>query len=195
MAFCTKCGADIPEGVAFCTACGTPAPAAAYPGAEAAPPPQAPYVPPVFQTDEAPPQQPQAYGYGQQPMPDYGAPPQPGEPMDDAQDAEQNKLMGILAYLSILALVPWFAAPNSPFARFHAKEGIKLLLAEVALSVVRVILGFILHGSLWSLISMVLNLLNLGFLVLSILGIVNAAKGEKKGLPILGNIDLPFLNK
>ena len=35
-------------------------------------------------------------------------------------DVEENRVMGILAYLSWLVLIPLLAAPKSPFARYHA---------------------------------------------------------------------------
>ncbi|MDO4733556.1 MAG: zinc ribbon domain-containing protein, partial [Bacillota bacterium] len=38
----------------------------------------------------------------------------------DKADIEQHKVMGVLAYLSWLVLIPIFAAPKSKFARFHA---------------------------------------------------------------------------
>lgn len=53
MAFCTKCGTQLPDGAAFCTGCGSPmnaAPVAQAPAAPAYVPPVAPaptYVPPV----------------------------------------------------------------------------------------------------------------------------------------------------
>ena len=68
--FCSKCGANVPEGVAFCSACGQPVPSTSVvppmpPGSTAAPPPTpAPspyppaYVPPAqaaWQTSARPP--------------------------------------------------------------------------------------------------------------------------------------------
>ena len=46
----------------------------------------------------------------------------------DPDDAEKNKIFGILAYLGILCLVPIFAAKDSPFAKYHANQGLVLLL-------------------------------------------------------------------
>jgi uncharacterized RDD family membrane protein YckC len=67
--FCSKCGANVPEGVAFCSACGQPVPSASVvppipPVSTAAPPAPVPnqypppYVPPVqaaWQTSARPP--------------------------------------------------------------------------------------------------------------------------------------------
>jgi hypothetical protein len=41
----------------------------------------------------------------------------------DPQDAQDNKIMAILAYLGLLFLVPFLAAKESPFARFHTNQG------------------------------------------------------------------------
>ena len=47
-------------------------------------------------------------------------------------DAQQNKVMGILAYLSWLVIVPWIAAKESPFARYHTNQGLVLAIVEIA---------------------------------------------------------------
>ena len=107
----------------------------------------------------------------------------------DPKDAQDNKVMGILAYLGILVLVPILAAKESPFARFHANQGLVLIIAVIALSICTAILGAIL-GFISLTLGIIVYLLNLavslGWLVFAILGIINAAKGEMKELPIIG---------
>jgi uncharacterized membrane protein len=103
---------------------------------------------------------------------------------DQKKDAEDNKLMGILAYFGILVLVPILTAKESPFARFHANQGLLLLIAMVAIWVINSVLWVLPLG--WSLISLLTSLLYLGIFVLAIIGIINAAKGEMKELPIIG---------
>lgn len=97
------------------------------------------------------------------------------------QDAEHNKAMGILAY--ILFFIPILAAKDSPFAMYHANQGLLLFLAAVALNII---------GSIIPLIGwiLIIPLGNLALLVLAILGIVNAANGKKEPLPLIGNIQL-----
>ena len=102
----------------------------------------------------------------------------------DQNDIQQNKAMGILAYLSWLVLIPLFAAKESKFARFHCNQGLVLAIAEIAIWVVCGILSRIpFIGWLFVVIE---GLLGVVFLVLSILGIINAAKGQAKELPIIG---------
>lgn len=111
----------------------------------------------------------------------------------DPQDIEQNKVMGVLAYLSWLVLIPILAAPQSKFARYHANQGLVLAIVEIGWLIVSMILGFIFGLISWYLgmiLGTLLNLVNIVFLVFAILGIVNAAQGKAKELPIIGKIRL-----
>ena len=105
-----------------------------------------------------------------------------------AADVQNNKAMGILSYLGILVLIPILAAKDSPFARYHANQGLVLLLCEVGFSVASMILSviFAFLGPLALLWTLVAALVNIAFLVLLILGIVNAAQGMAKELPLIG---------
>ncbi|MGG1550777.1 hypothetical protein [Paenibacillus ferrarius] len=96
--------------------------------------------------------------------------------MYDTTDIESNKGMAILAY--ILFFIPLIAAKDSKFAMYHANQGLTLFLCVVIVNVVLGIIPFI--G--WIL----LPLVNLALLVLAILGIVAAAQGQVKPLPIIG---------
>lgn len=99
----------------------------------------------------------------------------------DPADVEQNKIMGILAY--IIFFIPLLAARESKFAMYHANQGLVLFLAGIAVS----ILGSIIPILGWFVI---LPLGMLAITVLAILGIVNAAKGLIKPLPIIGGISI-----
>ena len=110
----------------------------------------------------------------------------------DQQDIAQNKAMAILAYIGPLVLIPIFAAKGSKFARYHSNQGLLLLIAAVAWSIVYGILSGIILAISWRLyfITSILSLLSLIFLVLAILGIVNAANGKAKELPVIGKFKL-----
>ncbi|RQW89026.1 MAG: hypothetical protein EHM79_04460 [Geobacter sp.] len=101
--------------------------------------------------------------------------------MSEQEDIEKNKAMAILAY--IIFLIPLLAAKESKFAMYHANQGLVLFLLALAVNVVGGIIPFL--G--WFVI---LPLGNLLVIVLAILGIVNAAKGEAKPLPLIGGIKL-----
>ena len=54
----------------------------------------------------------------------------------DATDVQQNRVMGILSYIGILVLIPYFATKKSAYARYHTQQGITVLAGEVAYSIV-----------------------------------------------------------
>lgn len=98
----------------------------------------------------------------------------------DPSDVQNNKGMAIIAY--ILFFVPLIAAPNSPFAKYHANQGLTLFLTCFALNIVLSfipILGWIL-----------LPFANLACVVLAVVGIVSAAQGGAKPLPVIGKYTL-----
>ncbi|MDR1222577.1 MAG: hypothetical protein LBL07_06820 [Tannerella sp.] len=103
----------------------------------------------------------------------------------DPKDVQDNKVMAILAYLGILVLVPIFAAKESPFARFHANQGILLFIVSIVFYIIYYILLFTVP-----VIALIFSILSIGILILAIIGIINAAKGEMKELPIIGKYSI-----
>ena len=110
----------------------------------------------------------------------------------DAKDIEDNKGFGVLAYLSILVLIPLLAAPKSKFARYHTNQGLILFIAELIAWIPQAILSAIFREVpvANTIISIIFYLLDLCFLVLIILGIVNVCQGKAKELPILGKFKI-----
>jgi uncharacterized membrane protein len=119
------------------------------------------------------------------------APPMPAPPSlpsSEAEDIEKNRAFAIISYLWILFVVGLIAAPNSKFAKYHANQGLVLFLASIIASVGCVVIGFIPLVNM--ILMLVVPLLWLGGLVLMILGIVNAAGGHCKPLPMIGHYEL-----
>lgn len=106
----------------------------------------------------------------------------------DQQDINNNKAMAILAYLSWLVIIPLIAAPQSRFARFHANQGLVLAIVSTIWGVVSGVLGVI--PFIGWIISLLMGLGSIFFLVLMIIGIVNAANGAAKELPVIGKISI-----
>ena len=109
----------------------------------------------------------------------------------DIRDAQDNKVMAVLAY--IIFLIPLLAAKDSKFARYHTNQGLVLFLAALAFSVIISIVISILFSISWRVglaLSSILWLLSLIFVVLSIIGIINALNGRMKPLPIIGGITI-----
>lgn len=107
----------------------------------------------------------------------------------EAEDIAKNKMYGILSYLGILALVPLFAAKDSPFARFHCNQGLVLLIANVAVVVLKSIIHT-LPSILYTILNLGLSGISICVAVFAIMGLVYACKGEKKALPIIGDIQI-----
>ena len=101
------------------------------------------------------------------------------------QDINNNKVMAILAYFGILVLVPLFAAKESPFARFHTNQGLILFIAFIICWILVMVLSAI---SSW--LGLIGTILYIAVGVLAIIGIINAATGKAKQLPLIGGIQL-----
>ena len=101
--------------------------------------------------------------------------------------------MAVLAYFGILVLIPILAAKESKFARFHANQGLILLITGVAYSIfVQVVIKIVSFISyvLTGIVGIALDLAWLLLLVLAIIGIINAVKGEFKQLPLIGQFQI-----
>ncbi len=110
----------------------------------------------------------------------------------DPEDADKNKIFGILAYLGILCLIPIIAAKDSPFGKYHANQGLVLFLLEIVIWIVLFVINIVLAmlpGGL-GFLSAIFGLLYLAPLVLLVMGIINAAAGKCVPLPIIGGIKL-----
>jgi len=112
-------------------------------------------------------------------------PAQPSAPQGGQSDADKNKAMAIVGYIiPILFFIPLVTdAKNSPFAKFHSNQQLVLLLAAIAVNVVGGIIPFL--G--WFII---LPFGSIALIILAIIGIINAAKGEMKKLPVIGGISI-----
>lgn len=107
-------------------------------------------------------------------------------PKAEQSDVEKNKLMAIIGYIiPLLFFIPLLSdeTKNSPFAKFHANQQLVLLIAAVIVNIAGTIIPFI--G--WFLI---LPIGCIALLVIAIMGIINASKGEMKRLPLIGGFEI-----
>lgn len=88
---------------------------------------------------------------------------------------KQNKLLAAVSYLGILCILPYLFCPEDQFARFHAKQGLVLLLFEVLTSVLGGLTGI---GWLLSLFSF--------YCVFK--GFFGALNGRVQELPLIGRL-------
>lgn len=170
MAFCEKCGTKLEEGIKFCPSCGAPAASGTS-------------APRTQQSN------------GQTDL--SGKLSNLNNTSDttaqfDQNDITNNKAMCILAYFGPLCFIPMFAAKDSKFARFHANQGLILFIACVAWGIAYGILSSIILAislRLFFLVS-IIGFLSLVFLVLAIIGILNAVNGKAKELPVIGRFKI-----
>ena len=108
-----------------------------------------------------------------------------GAPQGSNLDVEKNKMMAIVGYIiPILFFVPLVGeGKNSRYAKFHSNQQLVLLIAAIAVNVVGGIIPFI--G--WFILLPIGTII---VIVLAIMGIINASKGEMKKLPIIGGFEL-----
>ncbi len=110
----------------------------------------------------------------------------------DSADIAQNKAMAVFAYLGILVVFPLFMAKDSGFARYHAGQGLVLLLASAAYSIAYSVLAGLLLSVSWEFyfVLRLIRLAGLAFPALAVFGIMNALSGKAAELPVIGKIRL-----
>lgn len=155
MAYCSNCGKELDEGANFCSGCGTQQGEQRqnYGGASS--------------------------GGGFDPQQAYSqftnTPDSSGD--FDAVDVATYKGICVLCYLGLFLLIPLLLYKDSPYVRYHANQGLVLLVFSVVISVVAVIpiLGWIITivGTIFT-------------VVLLIIGMINTLNGNCKELPLIG---------
>lgn len=104
------------------------------------------------------------------------------------QDVADNKVVSVLAYIPILFWIP-LVAGNTPFGRFHANQGLLLLITGgvlwLASAIIGITLGWIpvLGWILCGLIDLAVAAVEIG---LMIYGMVNTGQGKAKELIGIG---------
>lgn len=115
---------------------------------------------------------------------------------------ELDKTVGIIAYITLIGFIISIVLNSNKtgeekkFGAFHLRQALGLIIFSVAilmlLSIVTAILTFIIPF-LGVLFSLVMSIIWLGILALLIIGIVNAANGEYKEIPIIGHYSSKYL--
>ena len=108
-------------------------------------------------------------------------PPQPSGPQAPAQTGLSDSAAGALAYVTIIpAIIFLIVEPynRNSFVKFHSWQSIFFCIAAVAVHIVLTLIPVI--G--WILVPFV----SLGFLVIWVILLLKALKGERFQLPIIG---------
>ena len=191
MAFCKNCGQELGEGVQFCANCGTPVEAQPQQTQE----PQQAQQTEQAQTEQIPAEQVTV------------AP--------AADDVTANKGIAWLAYMGLLLLIPMLAKKDSKYCEYHVRQGVTLCAGAIAYAIVAnillVIIGAVFPAQLhygyfysyytpspiYTVFSIIFALGYIFFTVIAIIGIINAATGKEKELPVFGAIKIfePLMDK
>lgn len=166
--FCQRCGKQLEDGARFCPSCGAPVANGGGPaGGSFADQAQEAFD--RFNNTED-----TSAAYSQQQIAD-------------------GKVMGILAYIGFLVLVPILGEKNNPFVRYHANQGLVLFLAELLYAILYKVLVRLFLVTVFPLglvLNMVFPVVSLVFVAYMVIGIVNVCNGKAKELPIIGGIHL-----
>ena len=110
----------------------------------------------------------------------YARPNDYSEMQRQARESVENQKLSVLSYIWPLALIPLILRGKDDFARYHANQGLVLLIAEGIGSAALSMLGLESLGFL----------VGLAGLAGTIKGISNVLRGKKEPLPFIGGINL-----
>lgn len=96
-------------------------------------------------------------------------------PSFSSQDVEDNKYVAALSYIGLLFLVPLLVKKDSPFAQFHAKQGLVLCVAF-----------FI--GSFFFWVPIIGWAAGLLLLVVDIMALIKTLSGKSWAIPGVGDV-------
>ena len=122
----------------------------------------------------------------------------------DKKEIKDNTFLAILSYLGFFALIPYFFNNKSEYVKYHATQGMNLLIVWVIYSIIENLLGLIkirevvldlgtMRGirmvtPFW--ISFPMAIIGLVIIVITVIGIVYACEGKAKELPIINKIKI-----
>lgn len=106
-------------------------------------------------------------------------------------DIEDNKGISCFAYFGFMFIMPLWAASDSPYAQFHANQGIILAMNELFMC----IMIFVSHmlvpcaPEIFRVLRTILCfVLFIGMLFYVTYGVANTMRGKAKELPIIGKV-------
>ncbi len=202
MAYCVKCGAKVDDGTMSCPQCGAPIPELAGGRSDSR---TAGSMADYSQSGGQEYTYGQGYtynqsngsgtaGYAQEPYGSYGygSYGYGSQAYFDRSEVSRNKAMGVLSYIGILVLIPLIAGDKqSQYVKQHVNQGLILYILSK-------IIDFIEGDWFWgihsffhfggNLFSWAFDIIDLALLILLIMGIVTACRGERRELPFIGKI-------
>lgn len=93
-------------------------------------------------------------------------------------ELNRTTFIASLSYVGPLVIVPFLTERGNPFVMFHIKQGLVVLILSLIIWVTSGYLGFL---------GPILQLINFGLWILSIIGIVYALQSKEQELPLVGS--------
>ena len=197
MAFCKHCGNQLPDDAAFCSNCGTPVDNAQQTGQQDVQQNAQQTGQQNVQQNAQQADQQTAHQADQQLV-------QPEVRNSDGTVLNAEKGLAWLAYIpwAPVFLVPLFVRKTSEYCKYHVKQGATLWAVGIAYEIVKAIFLAIInaifpghriyylyyHSAVYNVFSFIFWAGSIFLFVLAIIGIVYAATGKKKELPLIGKI-------
>ena len=95
--------------------------------------------------------------------------------------------MLVLSYLGILALIPLIVKKEDREVQWHAKNGLAITIAWVIFWILFQVAAYFMPSAISCGMSMVGCVIALGYLVLVIMAIMKALKGERLRVPMVSD--------
>ena len=103
------------------------------------------------------------------------------DPVFDAQDIADNRMLAMLGYLS-MGILPMLGCRNSAFAMHHVNQALWIFIGAMLCSLAMGILAFTIIIPILAVIALIV------LFVFEIIGIVRALKGSGKPLPFIDKL-------
>ena len=103
------------------------------------------------------------------------------------EDETKIKFACAAAYFWILFFVPLIVCPDDARGRFHANQGLALLVVMAVLNAAVSLIGIILPGFVKTILFVAIELAGVA---LTIIGILNVCADKTEPLPVIGKIKL-----
>lgn len=115
-------------------------------------------------------------------------PPPPGGPGYGAPASGDRTLMVVLSYLWILALIPLLTKKEDSEVQWHAKNGLGILIGEIAIWIVLFVLGMVMPDIATCGMGVINCVIWIAFLVVRVICIVQGVGGKRFSVPVLTDL-------
>ena len=119
-------------------------------------------------------------------------PPPPPPPVGGGTAPSSDRtLMLVLSYLGLLALIPLLTKKDDPEVQWHAKNGLGLAVAWVAIWIIFFVVGLVLPrilGALTCGLGIIECVIGIGLLVVDVIAMIKAINGQRMRIPLVTDL-------